>query len=321
MEQEYKYMVCTRCFTFNHAPYIVDAMNGFTMQETTFPVITLIVDDASQDGEPDVIRQYLVENFQAPYSTEETDDYYLICANHTTNPNCTFVVFLLKYNHYSIRKAKMPYLSKWLDNAKYISLCEGDDYWIHPKKLQMQVEFLESHLGHTLCIHAYRKDIYDNNNVQELFVHKSVGNMEIVPNEDVLKGTGMFAATASMVYRSDAIRNYPEWARRAPVGDRPLQLVLFSRGHVGYLNDVMSVYRVGIPGSWTQRVNYSGNNKRKCLEQFIKMYQNFDEWTNGRYHSLIQKGIHDLKVGMIKDTLGKNLHKIHILIKSCISKS
>ena len=55
-DSAYKYMVCTRCFTFNHAPYIVDAMNGFVMQETTFPVITIIVDDASTDGEPEVIR-------------------------------------------------------------------------------------------------------------------------------------------------------------------------------------------------------------------------------------------------------------------------
>ena len=145
MEKEYKYMVCTRCSTFNHAPFIVDTMNGFTMQETTFPVVSLIIDDASTDGEPEIIKQYLKDYFLNPYREKETDDYCMICAKHKSNLNCTFIVFLLKYNHYSIKKSKLPYLSEWLDNSKYHALCEGDDYWIHPNKLQIQVFFLESH--------------------------------------------------------------------------------------------------------------------------------------------------------------------------------
>ena len=47
MEQEYKYMVCTRCFTFNQENYVVDALNGFVKQETGFPVVYVIVDDDS----------------------------------------------------------------------------------------------------------------------------------------------------------------------------------------------------------------------------------------------------------------------------------
>ena len=145
MEKEYKYMVCTRCFTFNQASFIVDTMNGFTLQETTFPVVSLIIDDASTDGEPEIIKQYLKDYFLNPYREEETDDYCMICVKHKSNLNCTFIVFLLKYNHYSIKKSKLPYLSEWLDNSKYHALCEGDDYWIHPNKLQIQVVFLESH--------------------------------------------------------------------------------------------------------------------------------------------------------------------------------
>ena len=154
MEQEYKYMIVTRCFTFNHAPYIKDAMNGFTMQETTFPIITCIVDDASTDGEQEVIRQYLSEHFQLPYRSEETNDYYLICANHNTNPNCTFVVLFLKYNHYR-KKSKLPYISEWCDKAKYLAFCEGDDYWTDDLKLQKQVNFLENNPEFIECTHRF----------------------------------------------------------------------------------------------------------------------------------------------------------------------
>ena len=100
----FKWMVFVKCFTFNHAPYIVDAMNGFTMQKTTFPYICCIVDDASTDGEPEVIRKYLKENFDLANKSvarnEETDDYVLCYAQHKTNKNCYFAVLWLKYNHY-----------------------------------------------------------------------------------------------------------------------------------------------------------------------------------------------------------------------------
>lgn len=162
MEQKYKIMVCTQCFTFNHSKYIEDAMKGFSMQVTTFPVVTLIVDDSSTDGEAEIIRKYLAEHFQNPYRYEETDDYYLICANHRYNSNCNFVVFLLKYNHYSLKKSKLPYLSEWLDNTKYQAVCEGDDYWTDSFKLQKQFDYMEAHpecsLCHTAFDYYYQKD-------------------------------------------------------------------------------------------------------------------------------------------------------------------
>lgn len=57
------YTISVKCITFNHAPYIVDAMNGFCIQQTNFPYVAVIVDDASTDGEPEVIKQYLQKHF------------------------------------------------------------------------------------------------------------------------------------------------------------------------------------------------------------------------------------------------------------------
>lgn len=92
MEKEYKWMVRVSCMTYNHAPYITDALNGFCMQETTFPFICTIVDDASTDGEQEVIKQYLHEHFDLEDTSivrnEETKDYTLTFARHKTNKNC-----------------------------------------------------------------------------------------------------------------------------------------------------------------------------------------------------------------------------------------
>lgn len=57
------FKVRINCMTYNHVPYIADTMNGFCMQETTFPYLCTIFDDASTDGEPEVIRRYLQEHF------------------------------------------------------------------------------------------------------------------------------------------------------------------------------------------------------------------------------------------------------------------
>ena len=159
-QEQYKWMVCVRCFTFNHALYIEDAMNGFTMQQTNFPYVCCIVDDASTDGEQDVIRNYLKINFDLTdksfFRNEETDDYELIYARHKTNHNCFFATFFLKYNHYSSpeKKArKFLYIGEWWDNAKYFALCEGDDYWINSTKIQKQVDFMEVHSDYSMCFH------------------------------------------------------------------------------------------------------------------------------------------------------------------------
>ena len=58
-----KFKVCVRCSTFNQAKYIEDTMNGFVMQQTDFPFVCCIVDDASTDGEQDVIKKYMDMHF------------------------------------------------------------------------------------------------------------------------------------------------------------------------------------------------------------------------------------------------------------------
>ena len=143
-----KFKVTVSCMTYNQSKYITDAMNGFTMQQTDFPFVCTIVDDASTDGEQEVIRKYVEENFDFSEGSaafnKETDYAFITYAQHKTNKNCYFAVLCLKENHYSQRKPKMKYLSELRDMCEYEALCEGDDYWIMPDKLQVQYEILEN---------------------------------------------------------------------------------------------------------------------------------------------------------------------------------
>lgn len=150
-----KFKVCVKCFTFNQAKYIEDAMNGFTMQQTDFPFVCCIVDDASTDGEQDVIKKYMDMHFDySPNSVsfeKETDYADVLYVQHKVNKNCYFAIILLKENHYSQNKTKVQYLKEWRNICEYEAICEGDDYWIESNKLQEQVNYMQNNIDYLLA--------------------------------------------------------------------------------------------------------------------------------------------------------------------------
>lgn len=239
MEQKYKYLACARCSTFNQAKFIEDTMNGFTMQQTSFPFVCFIIDDASTDGEPEVIKNYLKEHFHEPYRTEETEYANIICANHKTNNNCAFVVLLLKYNHYSINKRKLPYLREWVEHIKYQALCEGDDYWVDDNKLQRQVEYMEKHEECTLC---YSKANCFNQSHKQ-FVgtigHEMKGFYDLL-----MRGNSI--PTLTTLFRQSHITEYYDkvYMDQWLMGDYPLWLFLSSKGDLHFEAKETAVYRI-----------------------------------------------------------------------------
>ena len=272
---ENNYLVQISCMTYNHAPYIVDALNGFTMQETTFPFVCSIIDDASTDGEQEIIRKYLEEHFDLQDKTivrnEETDDYLLTFARHKTNHNCFFAVLFLKYNHYR-KKSKKPYIQEWIDSAKYIADCEGDDYWIHPKKLQWQVNFLDENQEYGMVYGASK--IY----VQGLGMKNGVFGHEYRGMEDLLAGNYYF--NASVLKRKSQEKRYleeigihPEWK----MGDWPRILHCAITSKIGFMDEPMTVYR-SLPNSASHFDSFDkfkdfNENSVAVSKYFIEKYQ------------------------------------------------
>lgn len=243
MKNEFRHIVMTQCMTYNHAPYIVDALNGFCIQETSFPVVYVIIDDASKDGEQDVLKKYMQNNFDLSNNEivqkEETDDYYLIFAQHNTNKNCYFAVYFLKYNHYSIKKSKRPYYANFENSSKYIALCEGDDYWTDPLKLQKQVDFMENHTDYVMCYtdHGIHGGGYRNHNVyiapDDYYFPYSITN-------------GFKIGTLTVLFRTDVYDKLPKhWVgKRWPMGDKPLWIELSRQGKIKFIPVITAHYRM-----------------------------------------------------------------------------
>lgn len=289
MDPQYTYMVCVRCMTFNHHAYIEDAMNGFCIQKTDFPFVCAVVDDASTDGEQEVIKKYIDEHFEL-LEKEETVDYVLNFGRHKTNGNCYFVVLYLKYNHFSITKNKDLYFSRWKSNSKYISLCEGDDYWIDPLKLQKQVAFLESNEDYSMTFHS--AEIVYEDDIPTGLQCSSVECREYSPNE-VLEN--WIVPTASIVARMavSEVKNKKKY--KLLNGDVIFVLNCAKIGKLRGMSDKMSVYRVQANG-----VTYDISRKR---ERAI-MYPDHFRYIKDNYpfidHSLINEWIGNTYAGRVK---------------------
>jgi len=273
MDFQYKYMVCTRCFTYNQAPYIEDAMRGFTMQETSFQVVSVIVDDASTDGEPEVIRKFLAEHFEKPFREEEKEYASIICAQHKKNSNCQFVVFLLKYNHYSIKKSKLAYLEEWLGNAKYLALCEGDDYWINSLKLQKQVDFLENNPTYS-GVFGNRIKYYEREGKK--VIHKYCKSDWTT--SDMMSGN--LIGVQNLMFRKD-IDDIPLESNSN--GDMIINYKCTVWGKLKYVDENFAVYRLSGKGL------SSSLSKDKSIETVYKHWYDFHRETGFKFNRELTK--------------------------------
>lgn len=142
-KQDYKVLVT--CMTYNQSKFIEDALNGFAMQQTKFPFVCLVVDDSSTDGEQELIKTWMEHECdmeKAEYTEIELS--HVILVPHMSNANCIFAFYLLKQNLYGTGK-KLPLITPWRNHCEYEAMCEGDDYWIHTDKLQIQADYLDGH--------------------------------------------------------------------------------------------------------------------------------------------------------------------------------
>lgn len=213
------------CITYNHANFIREAIEGFLMQETTFPVEIFIHDDASSDGTAEIIKEYA-----------------------TKHPQLFWTVF---QNENQWSKGNKRILNEYLGRQRgdFVALCEGDDYWTIPEKLQRQVSVLEADPQSAGVFHQTER-MRGKGGVVELV---TPANTPLTLNfaDIVLYNT---RATCSLVYRRKFVSAQDlSWIDRLPMGDWPLQVELASIGHWRYLDETMAVYRQHDSGAWSSR--------------------------------------------------------------------
>ena len=269
------YKVLVGCMTYNHSKYIVDALNGFAMQQTNFPFACIVIDDASTDGEPEVIKDWL----QNECDMERADFYDLELANvfivpHQTNANCTMAVYFLKRNLYNEGNLKFDLVKDWGSHCEYLALCEGDDYWTDPEKLQIQSDCLDTHPEVDMCAHNYREVSAVSGYTIKKICRRNCDC--IVSVSDIVKGGGDYLATDSICYRICIESNIPTF-RQYLNYDYSLFVHGALRGGIYYICREMSVYRTSVPNSWDSYMNSDKVAYEHFVDQFIQMLKYFSD--------------------------------------------
>lgn len=271
-------VVSVYCLAYNHGKYIKDALEGFVNQKTEFKYEVIVHDDASTDDTAIIIKKY----------AEKYPD--------------IIKPILQKENQYSRGVDIVDEIISPLLTGKYTASCEGDDYWCDSNKLQKQVEFLENNWEYSACVH--NTQMYDMRKKKFITMYeKKEKDLDL---EDVIYRGGQSYQTSSLLCKTDFFRIKGDYMKCITgVGDYPLSISLMAKGKIHYFSEVMSIYRYGVPGSWSasQTRKRSINIYYQSIQmlqiakkEFSNLYDELFESAINRYEYEIKKAESDYSI-------------------------
>ena len=230
-------LLTIRCLVYNHEPFLRQCLDGFVMQQTNFPFEAIVHDDASTDGSAAIIREYAEKYPDIIKPIYETENQY---SKHDGSIG-------------RIMDAAIH------PNSKYIAFCEGDDYWTDPHKLQLQVDFLESHPDYVICSHDYIYYFGDTNE----FAEKS--NFANTPSDNESEGEEyvdyslesffkrFWVRPLTCVYRRGNYRDECVKKGYSVIRDDVFYYTVLKHGKGALMKRVMGVYREHSGGVWSSK--------------------------------------------------------------------
>ena len=264
MKMQKEVLVSVLCLAYNHEKYIRQALEGFVMQKTDFAFEVLINDDASTDNTAKIIKEYEEKYPQIIKPVYQTENQYSqgIPISKT----------------YLYPKAQ----------GKYFAICEGDDYWTDPLKLQKQVDFLESNPEYAMCVHkATLNDLKTGK--QSRFPDISE-DRDYSTEEIIIEGGGIFA-TNSIVAKKEVFTTRPECFKAKGFGDYQMFIYGSIYGKCRCLADNMSVYNYCTAGSWTVRIQDNEAKREEHFVQMLNMLNAVNKYYDYKYNDAITKAL------------------------------
>lgn len=237
-------LVSISFITFNQAPYLRACLDGFLMQKTSFIFEILIHDDCSTDETREIIEEYSKKY-----------------------PDIIFPIFQTENQYSKGVRGMMARFNFPRSRGKYLALCEGDDYWSDPYKLQKQVDFLENNPDFSICFHNMK--ILNESNPSAIEFTNSK-DQESVSSILDLASKGNFMFTASVVFKKPK-DGFPNWLTDLPIGDYAVHLFNAQFGKIKFLDQVMGVYRIHTGGVW------GSFSKEKLYDRWIPMLEQLQD--------------------------------------------
>ena len=274
--------VSVAMITYNHEKYIEEAINSVLMQQCDFEVELLITNDKSTDRTDAIIRKIM-----------------------SSHKNGSWIKYISREENLGMMG---NYIQTFTETSgKYIAICEGDDFWTDPLKLQKQVDFFNQNPEVSFVFHAASFLL----NSGEIGIYNGHANLQetgIISTATFLENESNTYVSASSMLRRDVVSNMPDWFKNAFVGDYPIMFLALEKGKIGYLKDNMATYRIASDGSWSN--SNLGYKKRFTLfKKKIELNNIINAETGKKYQKYIT-------LNLIPYILRRLLYKLNQKIRS-----
>lgn len=261
---ENKPLISICMVTYNHEPYIAQAIESVMMQKTNFQVELVIGEDGSSDNTREICLKY----------KEKYPD---------------TIKLLLSDVNLGIKKNVIQTLHAC--SGKYIAQCDGDDFWTDPDKLQKQADILETNEEYCICMHTCTHYYENSGSIEKINTPSYLTDRNKGFSFTYIdRANEWFGATLTWLYRKDRLPDKQKMLRFDMFIDLHMLYYIMKDNGIGYyLEDDMATYRIHSDGVW------SGLNKEKQLKQDVAYYGQiylFEKEKTSNY--MIQKAIYKM---------------------------
>jgi glycosyltransferase involved in cell wall biosynthesis len=240
--------------TYNHERFIRQAIDSAVVQDLEDEFEIVISEDCSTDGTREIVQEY---------ARRDPDRIKVILSERNLHSNIV--------------------VARGIEAAtgEYIALLDGDDYWLSRQKLRKQVAFLDEHPECSTCFHQAIVHHEDEDRPDWYWTPRNQPGFSTL--RDIWMGN--FIATGSVMFRQGAIAKIPEWYLTFPVTDWPLHILNAEKGLIGYIDEVLGVYRYHSRGA------YSGLSEARKNDEIYHLYKLFNMHFGQRYDREIRAAI------------------------------
>lgn len=210
--------------TYNHEKYVRQALDSVLMQKADFAFEVVAADDCSQDSTPDILREYQANN--PAIRVLPTERHLGITRNYKRGFDAC--------------------------RGEYVAVIEGDDYWISPRKLEALCAFLREHPECPFCFHRVIR--LDEGSEHSAVYPKFTADAQSNPlTASLLARENFIGGFSTCVYRRAAVAALDPtlWGMR--VREWLFNIVVAQQGTIGYVPEIMSVYRAHPGGLSSQK--------------------------------------------------------------------
>ncbi len=261
--------------TYNHAGYIEQCLDSILAQKTSYSFEICLGEDESSDGTREICERY----------ADKYPDIIRLFLRDRKDPARTGCAGVWQFNFIETFKAC---------RGRYVAMCDGDDYWSDPYKLQKQVDFLELHPECSGCFH--KVGMVDAVGRQ---LSPDMGYPPLRQSSyslDYLLRNSNFSPMFSVVFRNHT-QVAPEWIKSALFGDMIVHAANLLRGDYGFIDEVMGFYRIHSGGL------ASGTSRLNNVKATLEVYQLMGEYYNLQQRTSYRQGVRALRISYAAEWL------------------